>query len=112
MKTDRTDVTPTRRPMNSLEVTLDYGRTGLTVKLPADRVVGPLAIRDVPPLADPAGAVAEALERPIGAAPLRELAAGPGKRLHPRVRHHPARAEPDDPRPRPPRAPRCGHRPG
>ena len=62
--------------MKSLEVTLDYGRTGLTVTLPADRVVGPLAIRDVPPLHDPETAVAEALEHPIGSPPLREMARG------------------------------------
>ncbi|HWE38103.1 MAG TPA: nickel-dependent lactate racemase [Isosphaeraceae bacterium] len=59
-----------------MRVTLDYGRDGLEVELPADRVVGPLSIRDVPPLADPGRAVAEGLERPIGARPLRELARG------------------------------------
>jgi nickel-dependent lactate racemase len=62
--------------MSSLRVTLDYGRTGLHVELPADRVVGPLAIRDVPPLDDPEGAVAAALESPIASPPLRTLAAG------------------------------------
>ncbi len=62
--------------MENLKVTLDYGRTGLEVELPADRVVGPLAIRDVPPLADAEAAVAAALERPIQSNALRELAAG------------------------------------
>ena len=62
--------------MNPLRVTLDYGRTGLDVELPAERVVGPLEIRDVPPLEDPEGAVAAALEAPIAARPLRELARG------------------------------------
>jgi lactate racemase len=62
--------------MNTMKVTLDYGRTGLTVELPAERVVGPLAIRDVPALADPEAAVAEALARPIGTPPLREVARG------------------------------------
>jgi nickel-dependent lactate racemase len=62
--------------MNLLTVTLDYGRTGLTVELPADRVVGPLAIRDVPPLDDPERAVAAALEQPIGTPALREIARG------------------------------------
>ena len=52
--------------MEPLKLTLDYGRTGLNVELPADRVVGPLAIRDVPPLADAEAAVAQALEQPIG----------------------------------------------
>ena len=60
----------------SLRVTLDYGRTGLPVELPADRVVGPLAIRDVPPLADPEGAVEEMLREPIGTPALLELARG------------------------------------
>jgi nickel-dependent lactate racemase len=62
--------------MTTLNVTLDYGRTGIDVRLPADRVVGPLGIRDVPPLADPERAVAEALDHPIGAPPLRHLAQG------------------------------------
>jgi nickel-dependent lactate racemase len=63
--------------MNHLKkLTLDYGRTGLTVELPADRVVGPLAIRDVPALDDPEGAVVAALEEPIGSAGLRRLAEG------------------------------------
>ena len=62
--------------MKSLTVTLDYGRTGLTVELPADRVVGPLAIRDVPALEDPEQAVTAALESPIGTPPLRQIARG------------------------------------
>ena len=44
--------------MKTLKVTLDYGRTGLPVELPAERVVGPLTIRDVTPLEDPEKAVA------------------------------------------------------
>src|SRR5262245_2541767 len=62
--------------MKPLKVTLDYGRTGLTVELPADRVVGPLAIRDVPPLDDPERVVAAALKEPIGTPPLRGIARG------------------------------------
>jgi nickel-dependent lactate racemase len=64
------------RPMPSLKVTLDYGRTGMTVELPAERIVGPLTIRDVPPVEDPESAVAAALETPIGTPPLRQLAHG------------------------------------
>ena len=59
-----------------MQLTLDYGRTGLTVNLPADRVVGPLAIRDVTPLADPATTLDAALQNPIGTRPLAELARG------------------------------------
>ncbi len=60
--------------MKTIKVTLDYGRTGLPVELPAERVVGPLTIRDVSPLDEPEKAIAAALESPIGTRPLRELA--------------------------------------
>jgi nickel-dependent lactate racemase len=59
-----------------MRITLDYGRSGLEVDLPADRVVGPLAIRPAPPLDDPHAAIAQALRRPIGTPPLAELARG------------------------------------
>src|SRR5205085_291074 len=59
-----------------MRITLDYGRTGLNVELPDERIVGPLAIRPAPPLADPEGAIAEALRRPIGSKPLAEVARG------------------------------------
>ena len=59
-----------------MRITLDYGRTGLDVELPDERVVGPLAIRPAPPLPDPAAAVAEALAHPTGTPPLGELARG------------------------------------
>ena len=62
--------------MKTLKVTLDYGRTGLPVELPAERVVGPLTIGDVTPLDDPEKAVAAAIETPIGTPPLREIARG------------------------------------
>ncbi len=59
-----------------MRVTLDYGRTGLPIELPDDRVVGPLAIQPAPPLADPDQAVALALANPIGTPPLAQLARG------------------------------------
>lgn len=59
-----------------MRITLDYDRTGLTVDLPDDRVVGPLAIRNVPPLADPEQAVANVLAKPTGTPPLAEVARG------------------------------------
>jgi len=55
---------------------LEYGRTGLDVELPGDRVVRTLAYKDAAPLADPTAALAERLARPTGAAPLAELARG------------------------------------
>src|SRR5262252_5097640 len=62
--------------MTIMRVTLDYGRTGLEVELPADRVVGPLAIRAATPLPDPDAALAQALAQPIGTPPLADLARG------------------------------------
>ncbi len=59
-----------------MRIHLDYGRTGLDVELPEDRLVGPLAIRPAAPLADPEAAVAEVLRRPIGSPPLAEVARG------------------------------------
>jgi nickel-dependent lactate racemase len=59
-----------------MHITLDYGRTGLPVTLPDDRVVGPLAIRPATPLADPAAAIAASLAQPIGTPPLAKLARG------------------------------------
>jgi nickel-dependent lactate racemase len=59
-----------------VRITLDYGRTGLEVSLPDERIVGPLEIRPAPPLPDPDAALAEALRHPIGSPPLAELARG------------------------------------
>src|SRR5947207_13493324 len=59
-----------------MRIKLDYGRTGMEVDLPEDRVVGPLAIRDAVPLADPEAAIAGALANAIGSRPLAEVARG------------------------------------
>ncbi len=59
-----------------MRITLDYGRTGLEVSLPEERVIGPLSIRPAPALADPEAAIAQALAQPIGTPPLAELARG------------------------------------
>jgi lactate racemase len=59
-----------------MRITLDYGRTGLNVDLPDERLVGPLAIRAATPLAEPAQAIRAAIEQPIGTPPLAELARG------------------------------------
>jgi nickel-dependent lactate racemase len=59
-----------------MKIKLDYGRHGLDVDLPDDRIVGPLAIRPARPLDDPARAIEDALLRPIGTLPLAELARG------------------------------------
>src|SRR5438046_2662936 len=59
-----------------MRITLDYGRTGMEVDLPTDRIVGPLAIRPAAPLTDPQAALADALAHPIGSPPLAEVARG------------------------------------
>lgn len=59
-----------------MKITLDYGRTGLVVDLPADRLVGPLAIRPAPVLPNAEAAIAQALQQPIGTPSLAELARG------------------------------------
>jgi nickel-dependent lactate racemase len=63
-------------PRLFMRIHLDYGRTGLDVDLPDDRIVGPLAIRPAPPLADPQRAIADAIAQPIGSRPLADLARG------------------------------------
>jgi lactate racemase len=60
----------------TMRIKLDYGRTGLDVDLPEDRIVGPLAIRDAVPLAHPEQAIRDVLARPTGTSPLGELAHG------------------------------------
>ncbi|MFO0887671.1 MAG: nickel-dependent lactate racemase [Isosphaeraceae bacterium] len=62
--------------MKTLRVKLDYGRTGLDVELAAERLIGPLEIRPVSPLADPDSAIREVLDSPTGTPPLAELARG------------------------------------
>jgi nickel-dependent lactate racemase len=59
-----------------MRVRLEYGRTGLVVELPDERVVRSLAYKDAPPLADPAAALARALDHPTGSPPLAQIARG------------------------------------
>jgi lactate racemase len=58
-----------------MRVTLDYGRTGLTVDLP-NQTIGPLAIKPTPPLAEPERAIAATLRHPMGTPPLEKIAQG------------------------------------
>lgn len=59
-----------------MRVRLDYGRTGLEVELPEDRVVGPLTIQPAPPVENVEARVRELLANPIGTPPLATLAQG------------------------------------
>lgn len=57
-----------------MQIRLPYGRTGLTVELPEAHVAAILNTHPRPPLPDQVGAVAEALQHPIGTEPLGDLA--------------------------------------
>lgn len=59
-----------------MQVRLEYGRTGLQVDLPDRNLVKCLSHRPIAPPADPEALVARALAKPIGTAPLAELARG------------------------------------
>gem|GEM_PF-3383035 len=59
-----------------MKITLDYGRTGLDVDLPDPNILGVLNLTPAPPLPDPAQAVRQRLDAPIGTQPLRALAEG------------------------------------
>src|SRR5262245_56746478 len=59
-----------------MRIKLDYGRTGMEVELPEDRLIGPLAIKDAAPLASPEKSIADALAKPTGTPPLAALARG------------------------------------
>jgi lactate racemase len=59
-----------------MRVSIDYGRGDLEIALPAEAYVEVAESPRATPLADPDGAVAEALARPTGSAPLAALARG------------------------------------
>jgi lactate racemase len=60
-----------------MQVTLDYGKTGLPVTLPDDRLIAPpLTIRPANPLANAQSVLESALANPIGTRSLAELARG------------------------------------
>lgn len=59
-----------------MRIQLDYGRNGLEVDLPDERIVGPLAIRDAEPIPNPEQAIEQAILNPIGSPALAELAKG------------------------------------
>lgn len=59
-----------------MRVKLSYGRTGLEVELPDERVVRTLAYKDAEPLPEPRASLAHLLTNPMGSPPLSELAKG------------------------------------
>lgn len=61
-----------------MRVSLEYGRQGMDVELPDDRVVRLLAYKAADPLADPESTLQQVLDTPTGSPPLSQLA--PGRR--------------------------------
>lgn len=59
-----------------MQVRLEYGRTGLDVKLPADRDVRVLTYKEIPPLTAPDADLLARLRGPNGTSSLRQLAKG------------------------------------
>jgi nickel-dependent lactate racemase len=57
-----------------MRLTLEYGKTGLEIDLPDDRLVGTLALRPATPLANASSAVWDKLRKPTGTPPLADLA--------------------------------------
>ena len=76
-----------------MQVRLEYGREGMEVELPDERVVRSLAYKDATPLADPERALLEVLQAPTGTPSLEQLAAGRQQRLYCRLRHHASRSQ-------------------
>jgi nickel-dependent lactate racemase len=63
----------------AINVKLPYGRETVEVSVPAANLLGVYSPKDVPPVADVKAEVMRAVNAPIGAAPLRELAKGAKK---------------------------------
>lgn len=59
-----------------MRIQLKYGKKGLNVHLPDERIAGVLHMRPVAPLSDPQATIGQALSKPTASPPLRELARG------------------------------------
>jgi lactate racemase len=59
-----------------MRVKLEYGKTGLEVEVPDERLVRTLSYKDAPPLTDPIGDLERLLVAPLGTPPLAEVAKG------------------------------------
>ena len=57
-----------------MNLQLEYGRSGLEINLPADRVVASLSYQQASPLAQPETSLRDLLDNPQGSPPLVELA--------------------------------------
>lgn len=61
-----------------MKVGVRYGRTHLEVDMPDENLMAVCRLQPVPPIDDPQGEIENALDNPIGAPSLRELAKGKG----------------------------------
>jgi len=61
-------------------IELPYGHETITIEVPRDKLVGTFVPRAIPAVADPAGALRDALAHPVGGPSLRDLAA-PDRRV-------------------------------
>ena len=59
-----------------MNITLDYHRTGLEVRVPDEHLAAVLNMRETSPLVDPVAATREALRRPVAGPPLETLGLG------------------------------------
>ncbi len=59
-----------------MNITLDYHKTGLDIRVPDENVVAVLNMRDTPPLDDPVKTTREALIRPVAGPSLETIARG------------------------------------
>ena len=59
-----------------MNITLDYHRTGLEVRVPDEHLAAVLNMRGTPPLDNPAAVTREALREPVAGPPLETLARG------------------------------------
>lgn len=59
-----------------MRVRLEYGRSGMEVELPDERVVRTLAYKNAPPLAEPEVELRRLIANPIGSPPLATIARG------------------------------------
>jgi nickel-dependent lactate racemase len=65
--------------MDDVRIQVPYGHETVAVDVPAGKLIGAFLPRSLPPLADPAGAIRQALAEPVAGPTLRELAAGVGR---------------------------------
>lgn len=64
---------------SSTAIDLPYGHETVSVRVPSDKLVGVFVPRGLPPVADTAGALREALAHPVGGPRLRDMALGAGR---------------------------------